>query len=113
MSKNYKLIFFAPRGCAQNVAQSLFKAGAGTIGNYDQCCFMTEGKGQFRPLEGSNPHLGSQDKLEFVDEYKVEMLCPHDRVTPVLSALYASHPYEEPAFDLIELVNVSKFGGQK
>lgn len=53
----------------------MFDAGAGGLGDYQECSWQTLGQGQFRPLKGSQPFLGETDKLEKVVEYKVEMLC--------------------------------------
>lgn len=95
----YKLCFYVPESHLEQVKQAVFAAGAGRLGNYDCCCWQVAGQGQFRPLEGSAPHSGVQDQLEQVQEYRVEMLCAEDCLAPVIDALRAAHPYEEPAFD--------------
>jgi hypothetical protein len=59
------------------------------------------GQGQFRPLAGSDPFIGTQDREERLPEYRVEMICTDDAVAAVTDALRASHPYEEPAFDFV------------
>ncbi|VAW69960.1 Bsu YqfO NIF3/CutA domain, partial [hydrothermal vent metagenome] len=64
----YKICVYVPEKSVETVKQALFDAGAGRIGNYDSCCWQTEGTGQFRPLAGSNPAIGSQGKVEFVRE---------------------------------------------
>ncbi|MEQ9565781.1 MAG: NGG1p interacting factor NIF3, partial [Pseudomonadales bacterium] len=61
---SYKLVAYIPENHLETVKEALFAAGAGTQGAYDQCCWQVRGQGQFRPLEGSNPHLGKQDELE-------------------------------------------------
>jgi len=101
-----KLCFYVPESHLEAVKQAVFAAGAGKIGNYDSCCWQTAGEGQFRPLSGSAPFLGQQGKLEKVTEYKVEMVCEAVLLVPVLEALRCAHPYEEPAFDVIELMPV-------
>ncbi|NCX93222.1 MAG: NGG1p interacting factor NIF3, partial [Gammaproteobacteria bacterium] len=70
---------------------------------YSECAWQTLGQGQFRPLPGSQPFIGTMNTLEKVAEYKVEMVCPLDRVREVISALKAAHPYETPAFELYEV----------
>ncbi len=100
----YKICLYVPENSVENVKQALFDAGAGKIGNYDSCCWQTDGIGQFRPLEGSNPAIGSLNEVETVREVKVEMVCEGDLVKGVVQALRESHPYEEPAFDVWELV---------
>ena len=102
----YKLAIFIPETHLEQVKTAMFDAGAGRIGNYDQCCWQIKGRGQFRALEGANPFLGQQNTVEYVDEYKVEMVCEDDLLMPVLEAMKASHPYEEPAYDVIKLVDV-------
>jgi len=100
-----KIVFFVPKNDAENVKSAVFKAGAGTIGNYDNCCFEMEGIGQFRPLDGANPYIGSQNKVEKVVELRVETICPDGKIEEVLKALRLAHPYEEPAIDVYELLN--------
>ncbi len=95
----YKLCFYVPVSHVEQVKQAVFAAGAGRLGNYDCCSWQTLGSGQFRPLAGSTPHLGVQDQVEQVEEYRVEMLCAQACLPQVISALKAAHPYEEPAFD--------------
>lgn len=94
----YKLIFYVPETHLTQVKQALFDAGAGRFEGYDQCCWQILGQGQFRALEGSDPHLGKVGEVETVAEYNVEMICGDDCINAVIAALKASHPYEEPAF---------------
>lgn len=84
----------------------MFLAGAGRIGNYDQCCWQVKGQGQFRPLDGANPYIGAQGAVEYVDEYKVEMVCEDSLLVAVIAAMKSSHPYEEPAYDIIQLFDL-------
>lgn len=102
----YKLAFFVPESHLQTVKNALFAAGAGRIGDYEHCCWQTLGTGQFRPLPGAQPFLGQQGQLEQVPEWKVEMVLADDLVGAVVGALRASHPYEEPAFDLWQLAEL-------
>lgn len=98
-----KLVFFVPKENVEQVKDAVFAAGAGKQGLYDQCCWQTLGVGQFRPLEGANPHIGSVNDVEKVEEYRVEMLCSESNIEKVIAALKAAHPYEEPAYDVIAL----------
>ena len=98
-----KLVFFVPKDNVEQVKDAVFAAGAGKQGLYDQCCWQTLGVGQFRPLEGANPHIGSVNDVEKVEEYRVEMLCSESNIEKVIAALKAAHPYEEPAYDVIAL----------
>ncbi|MGQ9426338.1 NGG1p interacting factor NIF3 [Gilvimarinus sp. F26214L] len=101
----YKLSFFVPESHLEQVKAAVFEAGAGRIGDYDQCCWQAPGLGQFRPLEGSQPYLGQQGQVEQAREYKVEMVCAKDRVSASVQALLSAHPYEEPAYDIVALVD--------
>ncbi len=100
----YKLVFFVPASHLETVKEAVFAAGAGRQGHYDHCCWQTLGYGQFRPLEGSSPFIGAQDKVEVVPEYRVEMLCEEAAIKNVVHALRRAHPYEEPAFDILQTV---------
>lgn len=102
----YKLSVFIPESHLDSVKEALFDAGAGRQGDYDRCCWQTLGRGQFRPLQGSDPFLGQQGELEVVNEYKVEMLCDESCSREVIEALREAHPYEEPAFDLVSVVDL-------
>ena len=81
----------------------MFDAGAGKLGDYDCCAWQTLGQGQFRPLDGSDPFIGDTGKLEFVDEFKVEMMCDQASLEAAIQALKSSHPYEVPAYSVIQL----------
>ena len=99
----YKLCFFVPEENLEQVKEAVFETGAGRIGDYDRCCWQVLGSGQFRPLSGSNPHIGAHDIVEQVMEYRVELVCDDALVDMALAALRASHPYETPAYDLWKL----------
>ena len=99
----YKICFYVPENSVELVKNSLFDAGAGHIGNYKFCSWQTLGNGQFHPMKDSNPTLGLQGNTEIVAEYKVEMVCDNDHIKKVISALKDTHPYEEPAYDVIKL----------
>lgn len=107
----FKLCFFVPEDHLENVKNAVFEAGAGRLGDYENCAWQTLGQGQFRPLDGANPHIGQQGQLETVSEYRVETLCTEEKIRPVIAALRLAHPYEEPAFDLIKLVDPDVFAG--
>lgn len=105
MAELYKLIYFVPASHLDKTKSAVFSAGAGKLGNYDQCAWQVEGDGQFRPLPGADPHLGSVGALEQVAEYRVEVLVDGPRMVYVLQALRDAHPYEEPAYEIVALVN--------
>ena len=107
-----KLAFFVPEQYLESVKQAVFEAGAGKIGDYDQCCWQTLGQGQFRPLAGSTPFIGDAPKsnntagpLARADEYRVEMVCQEDCIKQVVEGLKQAHPYEEPAYEVWNLLD--------
>ncbi len=93
-----KLCVYIPENALEEVKEAMFAAGAGRIGNYSKCCWQVRGDGQFLPLDGAAPALGSLHQVEQVVEYKVELVCEREVLEEVLSALKNAHPYEEPAF---------------
>lgn len=99
----YKLCFYVPEPQVDAVKAAVFAAGAGTIGDYRHCCWQVLGTGQFQPMPGSQPFIGIQGQLEVLSEYRVEMVVPDECIEAVVAALRQSHPYEEPAFDVIRL----------
>ena len=105
----YILCFYAPESDVEAIKSALFNLGAGKFRNYDSCAWQTQGVGQFRPLKGSSPHIGKHNKIEHVNEYKVEMMCPNNLIKQVIEKLIEVHPYEEPAYHIIKVCNVSEF----
>jgi dinuclear metal center YbgI/SA1388 family protein len=100
-----KLVTFVPSTHLEAVRTALFEAGAGNIGNYDQCSFMLEGTGSFRGNEFSNPVLGEKGKLSLEKETRLELIFEGVLQSGILSALRQSHPYEEIAYDVYQLEN--------
>ncbi|MDN5751273.1 MAG: Nif3-like dinuclear metal center hexameric protein, partial [Pseudonocardia sp.] len=107
-----KIVSFIPVGPAITaVHDALSAAGAGHVGDYSHCSFATAGTGQFKPLDGAQPFIGTVGRLERVAETRLEMVLPRARRADVVAALRASHPYEEPAFDLVELAELPSSRG--
>ncbi|MCD6638848.1 MAG: Nif3-like dinuclear metal center hexameric protein, partial [Nocardioides sp.] len=100
-----KIITFVPEGDADAVRAALVEAGGGHIGDYDSCTYSMAGEGRFRPLEGSSPTIGRVGEVEVVAETRIETVVPRSRRASVVRALLAAHPYEEPAFDVVELAD--------
>jgi hypothetical protein len=99
----YLINVYVPEDAAEQVKAAMFAAGAGKLGQYDQVAWQTLGTGQFRPLAGSDPAIGKQGQLTYVQEYKVEMLCEESALKGVIAALKEAHPYEEPAYQIMEV----------
>ncbi len=105
-----KVVTFVPHSHADAVRDAIAAAGAGTIGHYDSCTFSTPGEGRFRPLDGARPAIGRVGEVEVVEEVRVEAVLPRSRRGEVVTALRAAHPYEEPAYDVLELANPAPRG---
>ncbi len=99
-STRHKVVVFTPEADREGVLASAFAAGAGRIGAYEQCSFGATGSGTFLGLEGSNPTIGAVGRRELVSEWRLEFVCPADRLEAVLAAVRSSHSYEEPAIDV-------------
>jgi hypothetical protein len=98
-----KLVTFVPFEQADAVADALFAAGAGRIGNYTSCSFRSDGTGTFFGQASTDPAVGQPGRLERVAEVRLETVVPASRLSAVVAALIKAHPYEEPAFDLVQL----------
>jgi dinuclear metal center YbgI/SA1388 family protein len=103
----YKLVVFCPTKDAHALLDALSAAGAGHIGLYERCAFMSDGLGNFRPLAGASPAVGSVGSVEDVPETRLETVVPADVKDAVVAALRAAHPYEEPAFDIYAVEGVA------
>ncbi|MFL6136419.1 MAG: Nif3-like dinuclear metal center hexameric protein [Frankiaceae bacterium] len=98
-----KLVTFVPHEAADRVLDALAEAGAGRIGDYSRCAWSVEGEGTFRPEPGARPAIGEVGSVERVGETRLETVLRRDARRAVVAALLAAHPYEEPAYDVIEL----------
>lgn len=103
---NDKWVVYVPAENADALRVAMFAAGAGHIGDYPHCSWGVTGTGQFLPHEGATPTIGSVGSVERVAEDRVEMIAPARLRGHVLAALRSAHPYEEPAFDILELASV-------
>lgn len=105
----YKFIAYIPESALDTVKAALFDAGAGNFGNYDCCSWQALGIGQFRPLAGATPAIGQVGQIEAVNEWRLEVIVPKDKIMAVIHAYKAAHPYEVPAYDVYELVFLENF----
>jgi dinuclear metal center YbgI/SA1388 family protein len=99
-----QIVCFTPTEHTQVVVEAMADAGAGTVGAYDRCHFRVAGTGSFRAGEGARPFVGDLGAVEEVAEDRVEMVLPRARRSAVVSAMLSAHPYEEPAYHVVELV---------
>ena len=100
-----KLITYTTPENADKVRNALFEAGAGTIGNYDNCSFNSDGFSTYQGNENSNPVIGTKGELTQTDEIKIEVTFEKHLQSKILKALFSNHVYEEVAYEIYELQN--------
>jgi hypothetical protein len=101
-----QLFVYVPESHLEEVKSAMFAAGAGGYGRYEKCAWQVIGQGQFMPLKGSHPSTGEINKTAHVNEYKVETICSEANLERVVKAMKQAHPYEEPAYGALTLLNV-------
>lgn len=106
-----KLVVFVPVADADRVRLAVTAAGAGSIGSYDSCTWSSTGTGTFRPLAGSTPTIGEVGHFQEIEEVRLETVVPRRLRRTVVSALLAAHPYETPAYDVIEVADLASGQG--
>ena len=104
-----KIVVTIPGEDVNKVRNAICEAGAGVIGNYTYCSMSTKCIGSFKPNDIANPYIGEKNKMEFVEEEKLEVVCDVSIVKKVVSILREVHPYEEPAIDIIPLLDEKNF----
>ena len=100
----YKFIAYIPETHLETVKTALFHAGAGQLGNYSHCSWQTLGQGQFLPLSGANPAIGQVGTVETVSEWQLQTIVAKDNIKAVLQAYKDAHPYEEPAYEILQMI---------
>lgn len=100
----YFIAVYIPTADLETVKNAMFSAGAGKIGEYDHCCWQVEGVGQYRPLENSNPSIGTRMQMSTEKEWRVEMVCEKSKIHEVITAMKQAHPYEVPAYQVLEML---------
>lgn len=111
-NKSLKLVTFVPKKDVGTLAEAIFGAGGGIIGEYTNCSFTSEGTGTFTGSGNSNPTIGEKQKFEKVDEVRLEVLINEGNRGRVIRALLEAHPYEEPAYDIYPLKSDETLYGQ-
>jgi dinuclear metal center YbgI/SA1388 family protein len=102
-SQDFKVVVFVPDADLDRVADAMFSAGAGHIGQYSQCSFRLNGVGTFFGSESTSPTVGQKGRREEVPEWRLESVCSQACMAAVIRAIRQSHSYEEPAFDVYPL----------
>lgn len=105
--KKVKIVVTVPTKFTYELRDAICKAGAGTLtgSNYTYCSTCVKSIGTFLPNENANPYIGKNNKLEVLEEDRLEVVCEIDKVKKVISELKKVHPYEEPAIDIIPLID--------
>jgi hypothetical protein len=101
------LVVYVPQTSTPSVLAALFAAGAGAIGDYEECAFVAPGRGQFRPVRSASPTIGSLGEVSYVDEDRIEVVLPKRLRSDVVRAMREAHPYEEPAFHVLATVDLN------
>lgn len=107
--KRVKIFVTIPIEYVEKVRNAVCEIGAGIIGDYSYCTSSTKSVGTFKPNDNANPYIGEKNNLEFVEEEKLEFVCDINIVKKGISKLREVHPYEEPAIDIIPLIDESFF----
>jgi dinuclear metal center YbgI/SA1388 family protein len=108
----FKIVVFVPDADLVKVSNAMFAAGAGVIGQYEQCSFRLAGTGTFFGTDTANPTVGLKGQREDVSEWRLEVVCPDAALGNVLKAMRSAHSYEEPAFDVYPLRAPPGSGGE-
>ncbi|MFP7169712.1 Nif3-like dinuclear metal center hexameric protein [Terribacillus sp. 7520-G] len=106
-----KLIVFVPKTHEQRVKDALHAGGAGNIGNYEKVSFVSQGSGYFQPMDDAQPFIGQAGVLEQVEEVRIEVLVPSEKVRQAVDAMIKAHPYEEVAYDIYPVEQTGKVYG--
>ncbi len=105
--RRQKIVTFVPREHADTLRAAMALEGAGVIGAYTNCSYMSDGMGTFLPGAAARPFVGAGGRLEQAEELRLEMVADDWNVERVIGALRAAHPYEEPAYDIYRIENAS------
>lgn len=100
-----KLAVFCPVSHSLDVKNTLFSAGAGQIGNYDECSYSSIGEGTFRANHSAKPFIGKIGNRHVEPEEKIEVIVSKHNLNQVIRKMLTAHPYEEVAYDCVELLN--------
>lgn len=103
MTNLYKIFVTCPESHTDFIIDAMAKSGAGEVGIYTHCAFITKGTGNYLPNDGSSPYIGKVGVMSKEPEDKIEMICPKEKLKKVLSAVKSVHPYETPTIDVVEI----------
>jgi dinuclear metal center YbgI/SA1388 family protein len=101
--QEFKIVVFTPDPDLAKVQAAMFEAGAGRIGQYNECSFRLAGTGTFYGTDSTNPTVGQKGRREDVSEWRLEVICSAEQIDVVIAAMRKAHSYEEPAYDVYPL----------
>lgn len=102
--KKYKIVVFVPPADTDRLTFAMAEQGAGKIRDYTVCSFRINGTGTFKGGSSTNPRAGTKEKFEKVEEVRLEMLCDKKNLNNAVKKMLAAHPYEEPAYEIYEVL---------
>lgn len=91
-----RVVTYVPPGAVDVVLAAMHAAGAGRVGDYAACGFLSSGEGRFVPLPGADPLVGAGERASRTDEVRIEVMAPRGSTRDVVAAARSVHPYEEP-----------------
>ena len=103
-----QLTTYVPKKNLSALLEKLYQSGAGALGQYDECSFITDGRGSFRGNENSQPYLGQKMIRKKVDEIQLNLIFKKHLEQRVLQALFDNHPYEEVAYEIYSIENENR-----
>lgn len=103
MTEMIKVVVFCPESHVEKIINIMADNGAGVIGEYTHCAYITKGFGNWMPEEGSNPYSGKQGEMSREEESRIEMVCRKNRIDEVINSVKAIHPYETPVIEIYEM----------
>ena len=100
-----KIVLTVPLTHADKIRETIGKAGGGNIGNYSYCSISSRVIGRCKPNSKANPYIGQANKLESIEEEKIEFVCHKAKAKSIIKEIKKVHPYEKVALDIYPLIN--------
>lgn len=101
MKKAFKIVTTIPEEYSDRLMDAINEVLTPFYPGYDRTFCMTRVTGTWRPLEGSDPFIGTTGVIETADEIRIEFIVRKKDLRCVLNKISEMHPYEEPAIDVI------------
>ena len=111
VGRQVKVVVYVPTSYADTVADAMHACGAGNIGDYEHCSYRIAGEGRYRAKAGAHPFVGTPGEMHSEPETRIEVIVDAAVKDRVVQAMLQAHPYEEPAYDVLQLQNESPYEG--